>query len=153
MKRFLMIMLLAVVTFPAWAVDDDNYELYLVDSVGKYTSVGYADIRCLSFRQAREDLDGDGSSSYENYMCVHYVDGTTADFNLNGMKIILFDKQTCLSGDVNSDGSVDISDVVAIINSMAGNSSYQKRLCDVNADYNVDISDVVNIINIMAGIK
>ena len=151
MKRFLMIMLLAVVTFPAWAVDDDNYELYLVDSVGKYTAVGYADIRCLSFRQAREDLDGDGSSSYENYMCVHYVDGTTADFNLNGMKIILFDKQTCLSGDVNSDGSVDISDVVAIINSMAGNSSYQKRLCDVNADYNVDISDVVNIINIMAG--
>lgn len=53
-------------------------------------------------------------------------------------------------GDVNEDGSVDISDIVAVINEMAGNASY--RYSDVNADTRVDISDIVAIINIMAGL-
>ena len=55
-----------------------------------------------------------------------------------------------LTGDVNGDGNVDISDVVAVINTMAGDTTYQET-ADVNGDGNPDISDVVMIINIMAG--
>ncbi len=52
-------------------------------------------------------------------------------------------------GDVNEDGFVDISDIVAIINQIAGTATY--RYADVNKDDNVDISDIVAVINIIAG--
>ena len=56
-----------------------------------------------------------------------------------------------IKGDVNEDGLVDISDVVAVINTMAGTATY--RYADVNGDGSVDISDIVAVINIMAGNK
>ena len=51
--------------------------------------------------------------------------------------------------DVNKDGSVDINDVVAVINHMAGATLYPKS--DTNRDEHTDINDVVSIINFMAG--
>ena len=76
---------------------------------------------------------------------------------------------TCVSlddvsnGDVNSDGKTDISDVVAIINVMAGTddntgtdmnaSAAVKAKADVNHDGKTDISDITAVINIMAGQK
>ena len=51
-------------------------------------------------------------------------------------------------GDVNTDDKVDISDIVAIINQIAGTASYENA--DVNADEKVDISDIVAVINIIA---
>lgn len=53
-----------------------------------------------------------------------------------------------LKGDVNQDGDVDISDIVAIINQIAGTASWP--LADVNEDTDVDISDIVAVINIIA---
>ena len=53
-----------------------------------------------------------------------------------------------VKGDVNCDGKVDISDIVAIINCIAGTASYSRA--DVNDDKNVDISDIVAVINIIA---
>ena len=50
---------------------------------------------------------------------------------------------------LNEDGNVDISDIVAVINQIAGTASY--RNSDVNSDEKVDISDIVAIINIIAG--
>ena len=51
-------------------------------------------------------------------------------------------------GDINSDGTVNINDVVCIINHMAGAASWSKA--DVNGDKMTDINDVVSVINIMA---
>lgn len=53
------------------------------------------------------------------------------------------------TGDVNEDRLVDISDIVAVINTMAGTTFW--RYADVNKDNKTDISDIVNIINIIAG--
>ena len=56
--------------------------------------------------------------------------------------------------DVNRDRNVDISDVVAIINAIAGNGNTPySRTADVNRDNKVDISDVVSVINCMANSK
>ena len=54
-------------------------------------------------------------------------------------------------GDVDDSGRVDISDVVAVINHIAGVKPIAKA--DVTGDNRVDISDVVEIINIIAGIR
>lgn len=53
------------------------------------------------------------------------------------------------TGDVNGDGVIDISDIVAIINHIAQNANYDNA--DVTHDGAVDISDVVAVINIIAG--
>ena len=55
-----------------------------------------------------------------------------------------------IKGDVNGDGAVDIADVVAVYNIMAGKNTNGFN-GDVNEDGAVDIADVVAIYNIMAG--
>ena len=50
--------------------------------------------------------------------------------------------------DVNSDNTIDISDIVAVINVIAGTDTNSKA--DVNADGKTDISDIVAVINSIA---
>ena len=64
-------------------------------------------------------------------------------------KVYYSDKTTSIIGDVNEDGVVNINDVVAIINVMAGTATWPNA--NVNGDEKVDINDVVAVINIMAG--
>ena len=52
-------------------------------------------------------------------------------------------------GDVNLDRNVDISDIVAIINTIAGDDAYSNT-ANVNGDKAVDISDIVAVINIIS---
>ena len=54
-----------------------------------------------------------------------------------------------LLGDVNLDGKIDISDIVAIINTIAGDTTYIQT-ADVNGDQKIDISDIVAVINFIA---
>ena len=82
-------------------------------------------------------------------------EAVTAD-NLDGRTIIPSDTSAPsdpkLKGDVNDDGRVDISDIVAAINHIAGSAVFARA--DVNDDLSVDISDIVMVINIIAnGIK
>ena len=67
--------------------------------------------------------------------------------NVIGIKF-LGDEETYLRGDVNNDGSVDISDVVELVNIILNSQSGNPR-ADVNEDGNVDISDVVELVNII----
>ena len=55
-----------------------------------------------------------------------------------------------LVGDVNLDGLVDISDVVALVNMILGTTE-KNAPADVNNDGQVDISDVVALVNIILG--
>ncbi len=63
--------------------------------------------------------------------------------------VIQYVEPTQLKGDVNLDGKVDISDIVAVINTIAGDTTYVNT-SDVNEDQKTDISDIVAIINIIA---
>ena len=65
--------------------------------------------------------------------------------------IIQYVEPDHIPGDVNEDGEVDINDVVAVINQMAGTASWRYANVNGDTDGNVDINDVVAIINIMAG--
>ena len=83
---------------------------------------------------------------------------TNIEFNTTDNQRILFGDLTFtvtvepegIKGDVNKDGAVDIADVVAVYNIMAGTNPNGLN-GDVNADGAVDIADVVAIYNIMAG--
>ena len=55
-------------------------------------------------------------------------------------------------GDVNGDGFVNISDIVAIINCIAGTADEYISTANVNGNETIDISDFVKTINIIAGI-
>ena len=60
------------------------------------------------------------------------------------------------SGDVNDDGMVDISDVVAMVNHILGNSlsaAFNVTVADLNNDDNIDISDVVSLVNMILNPK
>ena len=52
--------------------------------------------------------------------------------------------------DINKDGKVDITDVVGVVNTIAGDTRYEES-SDVNSDGRTDITDVVDIINVIAG--
>ena len=51
--------------------------------------------------------------------------------------------------DVNGDGSIDITDVVCLVNRILGSSGDESYYYDINNDGTVDISDVVNLVNII----
>jgi hypothetical protein len=56
-----------------------------------------------------------------------------------------------LKGDVNGDGTVDVADVVAIVNYILEKPSenFNKQAADVNGDGNIDVGDVVSVVNII----
>ena len=64
-----------------------------------------------------------------------------------------------LLGDVNGDGTVDVADIAAIIDVMAGVSfnpnanpeADNNHKADVNGDVSVDVADIAMVIDIMAG--
>ena len=58
--------------------------------------------------------------------------------------------QTLMTGDANGDGSVDVTDAVAVINAYlsGSNASIHAGVADVNHDGVIDITDAVAIINL-----
>lgn len=63
----------------------------------------------------------------------------------------LFYVKDVLRGDANSDSSVTITDAVAIVNSILGNSygAFEYAAADVNGDGEITISDAVGVVNII----
>lgn len=57
-----------------------------------------------------------------------------------------------IHGDVNGDGTVDVSDINAVINLMLGHSNTYGDKADLNADGCIDVSDINIIINIIMGL-
>jgi hypothetical protein len=56
-----------------------------------------------------------------------------------------------IKGDVNGDGEVNVADLVAVSNYMAGDDTVSKEKADVNSDGEVNVADLVAISNIMSG--
>ena len=66
----------------------------------------------------------------------------------NGKLIVT---QAYIHGDVNGDGEVNVADLVAVSNHMAGDETVSKEKADVNSDGEVNVADLVAISNIMSG--
>ena len=63
---------------------------------------------------------------------------------------ILYLTKLITTGDVNQDGTVDVADIAAVIDTMAGGTEFPFTAADVNGDGAVDVADISAIISIMA---
>ncbi len=68
-----------------------------------------------------------------------------------GLDDFCFEEATAIPGDVNGDGSVNISDVTALVNIILGKGTDENGTADVNNDGSVNISDVTALVNIILG--
>ena len=57
-----------------------------------------------------------------------------------------------ITGDVNADGSVNVSDVTMLVNMILGIESLDRDRANVNGDNDVNVSDVTALINIILGL-
>mgnify|MGYP002852225850 CR=1 FL=1 len=136
MKK-LLLTLVGMVCMTAAMADDVYPYLTFERTDGSTSSIGAAGLTL-----AVGDKDNLTASNSEE----------TKTFTLSELTKMYFsgtNETTTLKGDVNRDGKVDISDIVAIINQIAGTATYADA--DVNSDKGVDISDIVAVINIIAG--
>lgn len=78
-----------------------------------------------------------------------YSETATQYGNLGSVQFEAIEHSESLKCDVNHDGRINISDVVAIISTIAGDNKY-KNSADANGDTSINISDVVSVINIIA---
>ena len=79
-------------------------------------------------------------SNSSNYNALIQIENAVFDFAEEADFPIL--------GDINSDGIINILDVIAIINIIL-NSNEFNVLADVNVDGNIDILDIVQVVNII----
>lgn len=63
--------------------------------------------------------------------------------------------ENTLLGDINADGTVDATDVVALVNAYVGGTADQLdvNVADLNQDGTIDATDVVKLVNLYLGIK
>ena len=74
--------------------------------------------------------------------CVIVQNNATGAYN----EILL---TTQITGDVNGDGKVNVSDVTTLINMILGVTAMNESVADVNGDGKVNVSDVTALINII----
>lgn len=69
------------------------------------------------------------------------------------LELIIPMKMAYVMGDVNNDGTVDVVDVVAVVNFILQKptGTFIIEAADVNKDATIDVSDVVGIVNIILG--
>ena len=68
--------------------------------------------------------------------------------NYNDNNVVRID-YSLINGDINIDGSVNVADVVALVNYILNTESSEFMGADINNDGNINITDVVQLINII----
>lgn len=82
----------------------------------------------------------------------HYTEGDVTTSS-NIVYLYIFPKPVTILGDVNEDGFVNISDVIALINYISlgtTNGKFNKFNADYNDDDHINISDVIALINFLS---
>lgn len=97
-------------------------------------------------------FDTDGTNITVNLTAMHNTNGNEKIIGFDNISITPTEEDGFLLGDANSDGSVDISDVVLAVNHILGSGAVKNETnTDTNQDESIDISDIVAIVNIILG--
>ena len=106
-----------------------------------------AEGKSYTIRQALRYRKNPKEYAQANFIFNITVGGTAATASL---KSIEYKDTRPITGDVNQDGTVDVADIAAVIDVMAGSTAFSSALADVTGDGTVDVADVGAIIDIMA---
>ena len=94
----------------------------------------------VSFRFIAEDIlyDGDNGSG-----------GSLVEAGLDDFSLEFLSDGTGIIGDVNSDESIDVLDVVLIVNMILGTEDFNYLTADINSDNSINVQDIIALINII----
>ena len=94
----------------------------------------------MQFRFIAEDIlyDGDAGSG-----------GSLVEAALDDFLIEYISSGTNILGDVNNDESVNVLDVVLVVNMILGSESMNFSTADINFDGEINVQDIISLINIV----
>ena len=87
----------------------------------------------------------DSNQEIEYYIQATNISGDTASHPNAGWH--LFTSLDYIVGDLNQDSSINIQDVILVVNLVLSNE--YNPLSDINLDQNIDVLDIVSIVNII----
>lgn len=132
----------------------------LVKNIGTWPDDGewyYVDIPVKDIKKLGNELfsstQGGATAYHDNFFWL--LSGGTQGNEVHLDNVFLYKDSTLQpslqKGDVNRDGSVNVSDVTALINMILGSIQKDEEVADVNEDTQVNVSDVTALINIILG--
>ena len=114
---------------------------YFVNTVGGYL-----------YNEQTHQFDYDTGNEVSPYSTIEPSYGyLTISTPQNHVNIDLFDGGT-IPGDVNGDGTVNVTDVTTLVNMILGVVPKDMARADVNGDGSVNVSDVTTLVNIILGV-
>ena len=136
-----------VCAYASGYVFSEYYPTLNTFSLGQYPGK-CAEGKSYTIRQALRYRKNPKEYAQANFVFNITVGGSAATASLRSIE---YKDPRLVVGDVNGDGYVDVADIAAIIDAMAGNDQSSASAADVNGDGVVDVADISAVIDIMAG--
>ena len=136
-----------VCAYASGYVFSEYYPTLNTFSLGQYPG-RCAEGKSYTIRQALRYRKNPKEYAQANFVFNITVGGSAATASLRSIE---YKDPRLVVGDVNGDGYVDVADIAAIIDAMAGNDQSSASAADVNGDGVVDVADISAVIDIMAG--
>jgi hypothetical protein len=96
----------------------------------------------VQFRFIAQDTFNDGDSG---------SGGSLIEAGLDDFKIEIFEDNSCIAGDLNLDLSINIQDIVLMVNLIVNEENTDNYLCsgDINTDSMINIQDIILVISLI----
>ena len=124
-------------------IDANGYEIDRTDNIGTYNPF-------WTFFSNEYQIP-EGTHSIKMILMGTRYAGDDNDSYFDDLFLRIFQSESCLNalGDINQDGSVNILDVIVLVNYILDSESSQSDLLDINSDGNINILDVIQLVNII----
>jgi len=128
-------------------LDENGGYSILKNNIPEYsTAIAYENLslgyRTIGASHDLGGLQGDGFNLYIDGILEFFSNGDTID-----------PPEECMLGDINNDGTLDITDVVRQINIVLniGDAPTEEELCsaDINGDGVVNVLDIISVVNLI----
>ena len=96
----------------------------------------------VKFKFVAEDIFNDGDAGSGGSLVEAGLDDFLIEYVSDGSGIL---------GDVNSDETVDVLDVVVLVNMILGSEPINYGTADLNSDNQINVQDIITLINIILG--